>query len=130
MFMSALYRSHALLGRESSAELDMIEEIRSANRQNHVTGYLHREADVYYQWIEGPIQSIETLLGNLQSDPRHTSFTLIGKSKSSVRRFPNWLMGYSTSGEGALLEWATRNNLSLRILDPAMIVSFFQNQAA
>lgn len=130
MLMSILYRSHALLGRESSAELDMIEEIRIANLQSRVTGYLHREADVYYQWVEGPTQKIEALLARLQSDPRHISFALIDKSESSVRRFPNWLMGYSTSGEGALLEWATRNDLSLRVLDPAMMVSFFQDQAA
>lgn len=128
MLMSALYRSHAMLGRESSAEQALLKHARAKNHSSSVSGYLHREEDVYYQWIEGPVQTIEALLVKLQGDPRHACFSLLNKQVIAQRQFPSWTMGYSSADKGTLLEWAVRNDLSLRVFDPAKMVAFFRDQ--
>lgn len=129
MLMSILYRSHAILGRESRAERSMLNTVRTLNRAAKITGHLHREEDVYYQWIEGPVAAIEALLIRLQGDPRHTDFSLLGRQITTHRQFADWSMGYSTSNEGDLLEWAIRNGFSLKVADPAQMVAFFHDQA-
>lgn len=48
-----LYRSDALTAEGSATDRQILAEARRRNTAVNVTGFLHRESDVFYQWLKG-----------------------------------------------------------------------------
>ncbi|MDO5647335.1 BLUF domain-containing protein [Paracoccus sp. (in: a-proteobacteria)] len=124
-----LYRSVAVLPAESEAERDMIRRARIKNRDLSVTGFLHREYDVYYQWFEGPGEKINDLMTVITADPRHSGVDILHRAANQPRRFADWAMGHSTTEHTSLFDWASQANVSLRRINPVQILDFLTRQA-
>ncbi|MCZ0964580.1 BLUF domain-containing protein, partial [Paracoccus benzoatiresistens] len=70
--LAILYRSEALMPQCGVVERKMLEASRSDNVPKHITGFLHRENDVYYQWLEGPEAEVSTAVQNPATRRRKT----------------------------------------------------------
>ncbi|XQZ45704.1 BLUF domain-containing protein [Paracoccus yeei] len=127
--ITVLYRSVALLKEHSCAEADMLAQARLRNQQLGITGFLHREDDVYFQVFEGPAAAVNALLERILRDSRHTNIEILDQRPLSARAFDSWRMGYSTKGDGSLFDWSLRNAIPLRPVHPWNIRSFLLNQA-
>jgi len=76
------------------AEVERI--IRSAkkwNPRNGITGLLVFGGGVFFQWLEGPRDSVIGLMRILQADPRHQSIVSLTETEEvRERMFPDWDM--------------------------------------
>ena len=65
------------------------------NGQVGITGALIAAARHFAQYIEGRVESIDTLLAMLQADRRHTNLHILLREGCAARRFPDWSMAYA-----------------------------------
>lgn len=100
-----LYRSVARPGLER-ADLDrLLERSRDRNRALGLTGCLHHENGLFFQWLEGPRPHLFRLLDQLRDDDRHIGFTVLDQGPLSRRLFQHWDMRFSDAQAASLLDW-------------------------
>lgn len=102
---SVVYSSRALCP-ERSPQMEAIR--RAAVARNHrlgVTGFLHREEDLFFQALEGPPEALREIIGLLQGDPRHDGLRILAITPLAERRFAGWAMGFSDHRDLSLFEW-------------------------
>ena len=58
-----------------------------------VTGILMSTGDIFYQVLEGPVDSVDGLFEKIAVDPRHTDVLVLGvQDDLEDRQFPTWGM--------------------------------------
>ncbi|TPG14678.1 BLUF domain-containing protein [Sphingomonas koreensis] len=67
---------------------------RMRNPSRGVTGALLFTGTHFSQVIEGSRASIDALLMQIRSDPRHTDLQIVDCGNAAARRFPDWSMAY------------------------------------
>ncbi|MBC9245960.1 BLUF domain-containing protein [Paracoccus sp. 11-3] len=107
-----VYRSSAVDHLNDEDLQDILTSARDRNEENAVTGCLHCEDGMFFQWIEGPAQAIH-MIGNLiLNDPRHYDVTVLGQGALDARRFPDWRMRFSGRSNGSLMDWFASSDIS------------------
>ena len=91
-----IYHSTALVEEGSEASRRILRSSLRNNEAQAITGFLHREDDIFLQYIEGPAAAIEALWTLLCTDRRHTGVTLVTRRLLLMRRFSTWTMGYTS----------------------------------
>ena len=71
---------------------DIISDASARNRQREITGVLTFVSGCFFQAIEGPTSSLDSLLASLKRDPRHHSMQIVRRWSVSERQFPDWHM--------------------------------------
>lgn len=104
-----LYRSIARPGL-SQADMDAIlEKARAWNRSVGLTGCLHHEGGLFFQWLEGPRVALFQLVERLRDDEKHLNVTILDQGPLEQRMFKDWDMRFSDPETASLLDWlATR----------------------
>ena len=110
-------------------ERDMLEASRCDNGPKQITGFLHRENDIYYQWLEGPEAQVDALFGIIAVDGRHRLVKLLSRRAIPVRKFQGWTMGYANTNQGSLFDWASEHEVPLHPPRPEDILAFMQHCA-
>ena len=90
-----LYASTALIDTYSKEHRDILKNSSRLNSAFGITGFLHREGDVFVQVLEGPRGAVERTFARIAKDPRHRDVGLKAAEDVSSRLFPDWSMGYS-----------------------------------
>lgn len=63
------------------------------NARHGVTGLLVLGTGLFFQWVEGPRDELEGLMGRIEADPRHEGVTFLSRlAESRERMFPEWGM--------------------------------------
>ena len=75
---------------------ELLEKARSHNKTIDVTGMLLYENGSFFQVVEGPPETIETLFQKISDDVRHSKVITIIHEPIVKRAFAEWTMGYST----------------------------------
>ena len=128
--MSAiLYRSEATTIEGGSEELSILDISRRNNAARDITGFLYREDDVFYQWLEGPAQAVADTFAAIRADPRHKRVEELGRYPISERSFPSWSMGHVDKRTVSLFEWAAHNRIALHSVSPRQILTFLKHCA-
>ncbi|MAN55846.1 MAG: hypothetical protein CMI50_05190 [Paracoccus sp.] len=122
-----LYRSESLVPPNGAEERDMLVKAALRNARLGITGLLHREADVYYQWIEGPADNLDSLYEDILADPRHRDVELLLRSPIAQRQFDGWSMGRTDRDCTLLFDWATQHDVSMRAMRPEDFLSFLND---
>lgn len=125
-----LYSSVAEVAEQDPANLDIVTIAIERNRAQGVTGFLHREEDLFFQWIEGPAAVVDTLWQAIRRDPRHSRITELATGALPLRQFERWSMGYSTQSRASLFDWMAEKGGSRRSDDPNLILEFLRHSAA
>ena len=75
---------------------ETIEEIllksRQNNAQSNVTGALICRSDLYFQYLEGPIDEVNTTFKKIELDNRHKNIQKIKEDETTRRLFASWAM--------------------------------------
>lgn len=75
----------------------IIRVAREFNANHAITGVLIFDGTRFFQYIEGPADSMTTLIDRLYTDPRHTDITvLLHDAMPPERWFPSWSMAYAS----------------------------------
>lgn len=89
-----------------SAGIDKIlEKARHRNRTRGLTGCLHYENGMFFQWLEGPWQQVFQLLDILRDDDRHLNMTILDQGTLTERLFEGWEMHFSDPKAASLFDW-------------------------
>lgn len=127
-----IYRSNALIGEYTSGALDILATSERRNREDGITGFLHRESDNFVQVIEGEAAAVASLVSRLRDDRRHAGMTILSEHTISVRAFEGWDMAYASNHQMSLGQhvpeiWG-RSSLSHSATD--RLIAFLQDLAA
>ena len=87
------YCSRAAAGVDATVVARIIASARRHNPALGITGLLVYGGGLFFQWIEGPRDSIEGLLATLRKDDRHDTLVVLSTSEEARERlFPGWDM--------------------------------------
>ncbi|MDO5658101.1 MAG: BLUF domain-containing protein [Paracoccus sp. (in: a-proteobacteria)] len=109
-----LYRSSGRFDRFDADCDEIIEIARKRNAELNLTGFLHCEDGMFFQWLEGEAEPLATVRAAIERDPRHSGVKVMMEGLLEAREFPAWSMFRSTRTEGSLLEWVASREISLR----------------
>lgn len=62
------------------------------NKRNQLTGALICRSDLYLQYLEGPIESINETFKKIENDDRHVEIKVLKEGMHTDRLFPKWAM--------------------------------------
>ncbi|MEE2862419.1 MAG: BLUF domain-containing protein [Paracoccus sp. (in: a-proteobacteria)] len=100
-----LYRSTARPGLDQGDMHDILTEARRRNQQLGLTGCLHHEDGLFFQWLEGPAPALLQLIALLDQDPRHLNLEVLDEGALNYRRFQDWRMRFSDRDRASLMDW-------------------------
>ncbi len=79
----------------SERELEeLLQKSRLNNLAADITGMLLYKDGNFMQTLEGPAIAVQTLLGKIKSDSRHSDVTTLMEGPILERSFGNWSMGF------------------------------------
>lgn len=107
-----VYRSSAVDHLNDDNLQDILTAARDRNEENAVTGCLHYEDGMFFQWIEGPADAIHMIMSLILQDMRHYDVTVLGQGQLDARRFPDWRMRFSGRNNGSLMDWFASSDIS------------------
>ncbi|MDB6178565.1 BLUF domain-containing protein [Paracoccus sp. Z330] len=107
-----LYRSSAApeIGTE-----DLTQILTAARRRNALvglTGCLHYEDGLFFQWLEGSDNELRPVVDAIMHDPRHHSILVLEQGALGTRRFRDWSMKFSDRDRKSLVDWIAHKNVS------------------
>lgn len=102
MLQSLIYRSSTDLTPFDAGYQRILSRSRMRNRDLLLTGYLHWEDGIFYQYIEGPAAPLLIVEQIILSDQLHRNITILRRGEMPTRQFEGWSMAASTSEEKSL----------------------------
>jgi Sensors of blue-light using FAD len=95
---NVVYCSRAMPGVDDAAVGRIIASSRRLNPARGITGLLVFGSGIFFQWLEGPRDSVMELMATLKTDERHESIVpLTVTEEVRERLFPDWDMELVTS---------------------------------
>ena len=70
---------------------------QARNSREDITGLMLFDDSRFYQWLEGPPDRVERLMGSIRNDKRHTDIEVLNVESSETRRFGDWSMKLAAS---------------------------------
>lgn len=93
-----VYCSRATPGVDDAAVAQIIAASRRLNPARGITGLLVFGSGIFFQWLEGPRDSVIELMTRLKTDARHDSIVQLTVTEEVRERlFPDWDMELVTS---------------------------------
>jgi methanogenic corrinoid protein MtbC1 len=89
---AVVYRSHAV-STLSPPQLDALTLAAQArNRCESITGLMVYADNCFFQWLEGPVDSVDRIMRSIMNDPRHTDIEILNNQLIHQRSFADWSM--------------------------------------
>ena len=90
---SIVYCSRASDGVDDAVVDRIIETARRHNAEHGITGLLVFGSGIFFQWLEGPQESVLALMALIQKDPRHQAIVMLNPGEElGDRVFGDWDM--------------------------------------
>lgn len=100
-----LYRSAAQPWLDGSEMQDILRSARRRNQLLGLTGCLHHEDGLFFQWLEGPAPALVQVRDLILRDGRHQDITFLDQGPLDHRRFQDWRMRFSDRERASLMDW-------------------------
>ncbi|WP_372800146.1 BLUF domain-containing protein [Paracoccus seriniphilus] len=107
-----LYRSAARPDIGNGDLTRILSVARSRNKAAGLTGCLHHEDGLFFQWIEGPHAGLRPVIESILRDDRHHDVTVLNEGPLDVRRFEDWQMRFSDRDRKSLMDWFAAQSMS------------------
>lgn len=93
---------------EISAVLESIRRVaKPRNAERGITGVLFYDHGRFVQVLEGESDALETLMREIERDPRHRNIKYLLKTEIKARELPNWNMDTFNLTDKRVLKEAT-----------------------
>jgi hypothetical protein len=100
LLYNLVYCSRATSDVSQADVQSIIESAKRWNPVNGITGLLVFGGGIFFQWLEGPRDSVMGLMQILKSDPRHESIVPLTETEEVRERlFPDWDMELVTPND-------------------------------
>lgn len=90
----------------------IVAEARLRNSKFALTGCLHHEDGLFFQWLEGPKDALDAVIAMIRKDPRHTEMTDLAYGPLPQRHFAQWTMRSTDRHQASLLDWFAAQQVS------------------
>ncbi|MDP5308085.1 BLUF domain-containing protein [Paracoccus spongiarum] len=107
-----LYRSTAVEGLNATDLEAILTVARERNGAAGLTGCLHHEDGLFFQWLEGPAVALRPVVEAILRDTRHRDITVLNEGQLDRRRFQDWRMRFSDRDQASLLDWFATSKAS------------------
>jgi methanogenic corrinoid protein MtbC1 len=89
---AVVYRSHAVhaLSPLQLDELTLAAQAR--NRCESITGLMVYSDNCFFQWLEGPVDSVDRIMQSIRTDSRHRDIEILNRQLVQQRSFADWSM--------------------------------------
>ena len=101
----SVYRSTASRALRAGELDDILAGSRARNAARNLTGCLHYESGLFFQWLEGPQAALEPVVAAIAHDDRHRDMVVLVEGTLEQRQFRDWQMRFTDSGDASLLDW-------------------------
>jgi hypothetical protein len=115
------YISRALVAATPSVHNDILDVSQRNNRHLGVTGFLHREGDLFAQYLEGAPDALDRVMERILHDTRHENLRVLQRGPLDDRILPDWQMGYAADSAPQLVRYISRNG---REVAPSQIMDY------
>ncbi|ABW67474.1 BLUF domain-containing protein [Desulfosudis oleivorans] len=94
-----IYASQLTEACDLKALRQILKVARERNKDLAVTGVLCYDPQYFLQWLEGPMDHVNSLYVDIVKDPRHANATILDYRQVSARSFESWSMAYVAMNE-------------------------------
>jgi hypothetical protein len=98
---AVVYRSRAVADMTPPALRDLTRISQARNGREAITGLMLYDHGRFYQWLEGPADSVDRVMTSICHDTRHTDIEVLNHQQASTRVFGEWTMKLATRGAAA-----------------------------
>ncbi len=102
MLSNLVYRSRAVQPLSAPELHELALAAQSRNRNEAVTGLVLYDDDRFFQWLEGPTDSLERIMQSIWNDPRHTDIEVLHTQPIAARTFGKWNMKLAAQGPNSV----------------------------
>ena len=95
---TVVYSSRALTPLSDRDLQELMRTAQARNQQERVTGVVLYDNSRFFQWLEGPTEAVDRIMGSIRKDQRHTDVQVITERRSTSRSFGRWDMKLATQG--------------------------------
>ena len=93
LLYNVVYCSRATAGVGDTDVARIVATAKRYNPENGITGMLVFGSGIFFQWLEGPRDTVTQLMVMLRTDSRHDSIVELSEVEESRERlFPDWAM--------------------------------------
>lgn len=108
----------------------ILDNARTINRRNGVTGLLLFNGERFLQLLEGEEQAVRDTFKRISADPRHRGIALLGTTTSDRRAFQNWDMAFERLTGTGPVSAALAEQVAMMVTDaPGQIAREFLSYA-
>ncbi len=91
-----VYRSRANGAPSPSDLAHLTEAAQARNQREAVTGVMLYDDRRFFQWLEGPKDGVDRIMGSIRNDRRHTDIEVLSMQPAATRTFADWSMKLAT----------------------------------
>jgi methanogenic corrinoid protein MtbC1 len=91
-----VYRSRAARPFSYPELQQLMRDAQSRNHEESLTGLMVYDEPYFYQWLEGPPDSVGRVRQSIKKDPRHQEIEVLRETPISARMFNGWDMKLAT----------------------------------
>jgi hypothetical protein len=99
-----VYRSRAVRSLSPTDLHTLTTNSQARNGRESITGLMVYDDGRFFQWLEGPADGVERVMGSIRSDPRHADIEVLKNQTAKTRIFGEWSMKLATQ-EPDTAEW-------------------------
>ncbi|MDG2473894.1 MAG: BLUF domain-containing protein [Paracoccaceae bacterium] len=71
---------------------EILQKSRENNQKHGITGSLVCRSDLYFQFLEGPIEAVDETFRRIKIDTRHTEIQVVKEDRTNRKLFASWAM--------------------------------------
>lgn len=86
----------------------LLVDARDHNKKHQVTGVLLYNDGTFFQYIEGLLDDLEYIYGRIKASKQHRGIIQLLYEKTTLRRFPDWYMGFFHPSKSEILNLANQ----------------------
>jgi len=98
---SIVYRSRAVNSFSDSDLLHLTRAAQARNRAEAVTSLMLHDDGRFFQWLEGPQDSLSRVMQSISNDGRHTDIEVLSRGSVRSRTFSGWDLKLAAPGSFA-----------------------------
>ncbi len=121
------YRSRAVSTPTEATLRDLLLAAQGRNRAEGLTGVLVYERGAFFQWLEGPTESLQRVWASILRDPRHHEITVLREEPVIDRVFRGWDLriaaGRKVSIEATVAAMESSSDQLRRVIGPPKSVN-------
>jgi hypothetical protein len=102
LLSNLVYRSRAVQPLSAPELHELALAAQSRNRNEAITGLVLYDDDRFFQWLEGPTDSVERIMRSIWNDPRHTDIEVLHNQPTAARVFGEWNMKLAAQGPNSV----------------------------